>query len=193
MHFNLLQWFLKKKLYNCDLWSRDSKGGVVALLPSPPPSLLKPICGRPWPYIHAACVSVAPRIEPFSFGDPVYDGQSTQVTCFVSEGDVPLDLFWTFSGRANPTASTLRGGVSVNKMGSKVSMLYIDAASSTRHAGDYTCVAANRAGRANHTAALNVHGKTAAARRSPVTDPRYRGYRPICLIFCHPPDLRTTN
>lgn len=111
-----------------------------------------------------ACVSVAPRIEPFSFGDPVYDGQSTQVTCFVSEGDPPLDLFWTFSGRAGPAASPLRGGVSVNKMGSKVSMLYIDAASSSRHAGNYTCVATNRAGRADRTATLNVHGKT--ARRS---------------------------
>lgn len=105
-----------------------------------------------------ACVSVAPRIEPFSFGDPVYDGQSTQVTCFVSEGDTPLDLFWTFSGRAGPAASPLRGGVSVNKMGSKVSMLYIDAASSSRHAGNYTCVATNRAGRADRTATLNVHG-----------------------------------
>ncbi|KAL4143242.1 hypothetical protein QTP88_005598 [Uroleucon formosanum] len=104
-------------------------------------------------------VHVAPRIEPFSFGDPVYDGQSTQVTCFVSEGDPPLDLFWTFSGRAGPAASPLRGGVSVNKMGSKVSMLYIDAASSSRHAGNYTCVATNRAGRADRTATLNVHVK----------------------------------
>lgn len=74
---------------------------------------------------------------------------------------MPLDLFWTFSGRAGPTVSPLRGGVSVNKMGSKVSMLYIDAASSSRHAGNYTCVATNRAGRADRTAALNVHGKTA--------------------------------
>jgi len=43
-------------------------------------------------------------------------------------------------------------------------MLYIDAASSSRHAGNYTCVARNRAGRADRTATLNVHGKT--ARRS---------------------------
>jgi len=131
----------------------------------------------------SACVSVAPRIEPFSFGDPVYDGQSTQVTCFVSEGDLPLDLFWTFSGRAGPiTSSPLRGGVSVNKMGSKVSMLYIDAASSSRHAGNYTCVATNRAGRADRTATLNVHGKT-AQRSLPTT---------LTLLFysIYHPDLR---
>lgn len=40
-------------------------------------------------------------------------------------------------------------------------MLYIEAASSF-HAGNYTCVASNRAGRANYTAKLNVHGKITA-------------------------------
>lgn len=45
-------------------------------------------------------------------------------------------------------------------MGSKVSMLYIEAASSY-HAGNYTCIATNKAGRANYTATLNVHGKMA--------------------------------
>lgn len=102
-------------------------------------------------------VSVAPRIEPFSFGDPIYAGQSTQITCFVSEGDLPLNLFWTFH---DTETLPLRGGISVNKMGSKVSMLYIEAATSF-HAGNYTCIATNRAGRANYSATLNVHGKMA--------------------------------
>lgn len=100
-------------------------------------------------------VSVVPRIDPFSFGDPIYDGQSTQITCFVSEGDLPLNIFWTFH---DTETLPLRGGISINKMGSKISMLYIEAASSY-HAGNYTCIATNRAGRANYTATLNVHGK----------------------------------
>lgn len=101
-------------------------------------------------------VSVVPRIEPFGFGDPIYDGQSTQVTCFVSEGDLPLNLSWTYHGDTDNLP--LRSGISINKMGSKVSVFYIDAASSY-HAGNYTCIATNRAGRANFTATLNVHGK----------------------------------
>ncbi|XP_050520758.1 cell adhesion molecule Dscam2 isoform X10 [Daktulosphaira vitifoliae] len=98
-------------------------------------------------------VMVIPRIEPFSFSDPIYDGQSAQITCLVSEGDLPLNLFWTYH---DAETLPLRGGISINKMGSKVSMLYIEAASSN-HAGNYTCIASNRAGRANYTATLHVH------------------------------------
>lgn len=43
-------------------------------------------------------------------------------------------------------------------MGNKVSMLYIEAVTSY-HAGNYTCIATNQAGRANYTAALKVHGE----------------------------------
>ncbi|XP_018577220.1 Down syndrome cell adhesion molecule-like protein Dscam2 isoform X8 [Anoplophora glabripennis] len=98
-------------------------------------------------------VMVLPRIVPFSFGDTaIYSGQTTQVTCLVSEGDTPLVLTWSFEGNFIDS----QNGFSTTKIGQKASLLLIDSATEEQ-AGNYTCTAKNRAGSVSYTAELNVH------------------------------------
>ncbi|KAJ8967482.1 hypothetical protein NQ314_002796 [Rhamnusium bicolor] len=98
-------------------------------------------------------VKVLPHIVPFSFGDSaVYSGQTTQVTCLVSEGDVPLELTWSFEGNYVDS----QNGVSTTKVGKKASLLLIDSVTEGQ-AGNYTCTAKNRAGSVLYTASLNVY------------------------------------
>lgn len=97
---------------------------------------------------------VAPQIAPFDFGDdPVHSGQSVQVQCFVSEGDLPVTLEWNLNEKPLedfPEISTV-------VVGKRSSILSIDSVSYT-HAGNYTCKAKNRAGEASFSSELQVNG-----------------------------------
>ena len=75
------------------------------------------------------------------------------MTCFVAEGDAPLDIAWSFQG----TELSSQMGISTTKVGRKASLLQIDPASSG-HRGNYTCTVRNPAGSANFTASLDIHG-----------------------------------
>lgn len=90
---------------------------------------------------------------PFHFEDPIFAGQSAQVTCLVSEGDLPLDINWSFFN-TTPLMS-----VSITKVGRRASLLLIEP-SSYHHAGNYTCVATNKAGSTNYTTALKINGNS---------------------------------
>ena len=103
---------------------------------------------------------VKPRIAPFEFGQPIFAGVTTQVTCLVSEGDEPLDIKWSLHG--SDTLTEL--GISTSKVGPKISILIIDT-TTVDHGGNYTCTARNRAGSTNYTAALNINGKERTARQ----------------------------
>lgn len=93
---------------------------------------------------------VRPRIIPFEFSkSPIYSGQSVQVTCLLSEGDSPLEIFWKHQGTK---------GIVVNKMGRQGSSLLIDDVD-LEHRGNYTCYAKNMVGIVSHTAVLEVQGK----------------------------------
>lgn len=96
---------------------------------------------------------VLPKIVPFHFEDPIFAGQAAQVSCLVSEGDFPLDITWLFQYEKIGDLS----GVSTTKVGKRASMLLIEP-SSYEHNGNYTCVASNKAGSTNFTAALNING-----------------------------------
>lgn len=94
-----------------------------------------------------------PRIESFHFPENLHSGQAVQVSCFVSEGDTPIKLFWSFNGvKMRPTDD-----VNFYKVGKKGSLLVIDPLTE-QHSGNYTCTAQNRAGSVDFTARLSVNG-----------------------------------
>lgn len=94
-----------------------------------------------------------PRIVPFNFEKPIYAGVTTQVSCLVAEGDLPIDITWSLHGSENLTDL----GITTSKIGPKVSVLVIEM-TALHHRGNYTCTARNRAGAANYTTSLNING-----------------------------------
>lgn len=105
-------------------------------------------------FIIRLIVLVLPHIVPFSFGDTaIHSGQATQVTCLISEGDIPLEFTWSFEGsNANSLAE-----IATTKVGTKGSLLFIDSVTEDQ-AGNYTCTVSNRAGSVFYIATLNVYG-----------------------------------
>jgi hypothetical protein len=99
-------------------------------------------------------VTVPPQILPFMFGEEsVNAGDVAAVQCTVVKGDFPIQISWLF----NDTEVNL-DGVFVSKNSKRVAALTIEAVRA-HHAGDYTCLARNAAGSANHTAVLRVNGQ----------------------------------
>lgn len=70
----------------------------------------------------------------------------------VVKGDIPINIIWTLNGNVINTP-----GVSIMKMGPKISALSIESVSAI-HRGTYTCLAENAAGHSNHSAELFVNG-----------------------------------
>ncbi|XP_035788147.1 Down syndrome cell adhesion molecule-like protein Dscam2 isoform X7 [Anopheles albimanus] len=99
-------------------------------------------------------VMVVPYIMPFDFGDEPFDTSSmTTVSCAVTKGDMPIEIFWSFNGQ--PLFTNGDDGIIITKSGHRVSMLTIESVSS-RHAGNYTCLGRNRAGEVRHTSQLKI-------------------------------------
>lgn len=98
-----------------------------------------------------------PRIAPFSFEQSVFAGVSTQVTCLMTEGELPADIFWLFNGKRIIPKDSSSSTVSTNKVGSKTSLLLIES-TSAEHRGNYTCVVRNDAGSTEYVAVLNING-----------------------------------
>lgn len=97
---------------------------------------------------------VPPQILPFDFGDePINSGEVASVTCSIHKGDLPIQIRWF---RNNRTLDDSVEGVTILR-GKKLSALSLDSVSS-ESAGEYTCVAKNRAGITSHSATLNVNG-----------------------------------
>lgn len=97
---------------------------------------------------------VAPRITPFSFeNNPLQAGQYVQVTCLVSEGDLPLHINWKFNNESLENYPE----VSESKTGKRSSILSIESVTYT-NVGFYTCEATNKAGQVAHIAQLQVNG-----------------------------------
>lgn len=85
---------------------------------------------------------------PFDFESPIFAGEAAQVACMLSEGDLPINITWSY----NP-----HPGVTVNRVGSKASMLVIER-TAYDHRGTYTCTATNLAGSSNYSSLLYVNG-----------------------------------
>lgn len=97
---------------------------------------------------------VPPNILPFSFGEkPANVGEYLQAACTVNLGDLPLTITWTFNGQL---ISQRNNDYSMTN--SKRSSLLIIESVDAKHAGSYTCIGENRAGRTTHSADLVVYG-----------------------------------
>ncbi|KAG7213701.1 hypothetical protein KM043_002940, partial [Ampulex compressa] len=99
-------------------------------------------------------VNVIPKLLSFTFGEePLNSGQVVTVPCAVIEGDQPLKLRWTLNGHAISPHS----GISIVDLGGRGAILSIGSVQAA-HAGTYTCIAENLAGRHELSADLIVNG-----------------------------------
>lgn len=97
---------------------------------------------------------VLPRVQPFSFGEePLFLGESTTVQCSINAGDLPVKFSWLINGRPIQKED----GYNIGSFGKKVSVLSIDSVTE-KHTGNYTCLAANKAGLSSYAAELIVKG-----------------------------------
>ncbi|XP_066145690.1 cell adhesion molecule Dscam1 isoform X36 [Euwallacea fornicatus] len=98
-------------------------------------------------------VMVAPQILPFGFGEEsVNSGDPASLNCLVYKGDLPLNISWLH----NNSTIHQEFGITLIPTGKKGSSLTIDSVSAD-HAGEYSCIALNRAGFDRHSAVLNVN------------------------------------
>lgn len=96
---------------------------------------------------------VLPHINPFSFEEDANSGDSVQLSCYISKGDLPLKITWLFNGK--PIFAHL--GIVTTAFGARSNMLTVPSLTG-ENGGTYTCVATNAAGSTNFSTALNVHG-----------------------------------
>lgn len=97
---------------------------------------------------------VIPRIVPFSFEEgPAQTGQDMTLTCSISDGDLPLKIKWFLNMEPVNTIS----GINLAKGGKRTVMMNIESVKA-KHAGNYTCMAENKAGHTKYTTELKVYG-----------------------------------
>ncbi|KAF4532567.1 hypothetical protein B566_EDAN008491 [Ephemera danica] len=106
-------------------------------------------------------VIVPPRITPFSFQTDLHVGDRAGVQCFITKGDLPLEIKWQRDGATiavTPAALSAdsRNTVVVRQLSAYVSSLSIDELL-PEHAANYTCVATNNAASAQHSSQLLVN------------------------------------
>lgn len=97
--------------------------------------------------------AVAPQIHPFSFDETINSGDVVSLTCFVSKGDLPLNISWTLNGQNIVNMD----GVVTGSMNRRNSILSVESVQAY-HTGEYTCVAENIAGVTKYSSYLNVNG-----------------------------------
>ncbi|EFN60720.1 Down syndrome cell adhesion molecule-like protein 1 [Camponotus floridanus] len=105
-------------------------------------------------YSASLAVNVAPHIGPFTISDgPANSGDMVSVTCSITKGDSPIKIAWKFNGHTiNPHDSD----ITITKINKHMSALSIESVAA-RHAGEYTCVATNKAGNVSHSTTLAVN------------------------------------
>nr|NP_001246180.1 down syndrome cell adhesion molecule 1, isoform BV [Drosophila melanogaster]AFH07935.1 down syndrome cell adhesion molecule 1, isoform BV [Drosophila melanogaster] len=99
-------------------------------------------------------VMVLPQITPFATGSqPTHLGQYITYQCTLTEGDLPLNIRWTFNNQ--PLFNDDDQDILIAKMGRRSSVLTIESVAD-RHAGNYSCHGENAAGRATYSTQLRV-------------------------------------
>ena len=77
------------------------------------------------------------------------------ISCGATKGDLPMYITWLFNGKEMHSNDN---GILITKNGQRISVLSIESVSYD-HAGNYTCVARNKAGFVQHSSELKVIGK----------------------------------
>lgn len=96
-----------------------------------------------------------PQISPFDFGEETLNrGEVASVTCMVTKGDLPIDIYWTLN-----SALIVNGenGFNIMKMNKRTSSLNMESLEAF-HRGSYKCIANNSAGFSEYVAVLEVNG-----------------------------------
>lgn len=105
-------------------------------------------------YIYLRSFVVLPQIVPFDFGDESINAMDmVSAYCTVNKGDLPVDISW----KRNDHKLYTNDGILISKTSQRISVLSIESVRD-RHSGNYTCVAENSAGIAQHSAQLFVNG-----------------------------------
>ncbi|CAH2101989.1 unnamed protein product [Euphydryas editha] len=91
-----------------------------------------------------------PKIAGFSFPADLVEGSSIQVLCGITSGDKPVYFSWLKDGQHIPSNLQVQ-----EKSLDEFSFLIFSHVTS-KHSGEYTCVASNTAAEVNHTARLAV-------------------------------------
>lgn len=99
--------------------------------------------------------SVPPHLGPLVFPSGTRAGMRAQSSCFVQEGDLPMEIYWEKDGSRFESA----GNVKVNRMDDFTSILSITDAHAG-NSGNYSCIARNTAGSVSTSALLSVNGDT---------------------------------
>lgn len=106
------------------------------------------------PFISTVCLTVPPKIVPFTFGEgPAQTGQALNVQCFVSDGDLPLKIKWILNRKVLESDQDV-AILSIGKRGSSLTIEPVGA----NHAGNYTCYAQNFVGSTEFSSELKVIG-----------------------------------
>ncbi|KAJ2948220.1 hypothetical protein O0L34_g10030 [Tuta absoluta] len=91
-----------------------------------------------------------PKIAGFTFPTDLVEGSSIQVLCGITSGDKPVYFSWLKDGLHIPPSLQVQ-----EKSLDEFSFLIFSHVTS-KHSGEYTCVASNSAAEVNHTARLAV-------------------------------------
>ncbi|XP_075984284.1 cell adhesion molecule Dscam2-like isoform X2 [Anticarsia gemmatalis] len=91
-----------------------------------------------------------PKIAGFNFPTDLVEGSSIQVLCGITSGDKPVYFSWLKDGQHIPSTLQVQ-----EKSLDEFSFLIFSHVTS-KHSGEYTCVASNSAAEVNHTARLAV-------------------------------------
>ncbi|XP_059046952.1 cell adhesion molecule Dscam2-like, partial [Achroia grisella] len=91
-----------------------------------------------------------PKIAGFNFPTDLVEGSSIQVLCGITSGDKPVYFSWLKDGQHIPSNLQVQ-----EKSLDEFSFLIFSHVTS-KHSGEYTCVASNTAAEVNHTARLAV-------------------------------------
>lgn len=101
-----------------------------------------------------------PVIAPFSFGeDELNLDDSVMASCSITKGDLPISIWWRFSGEGSDITYNLTSndGVVISRNSQKFSILAIEAVKA-RHRGNYTCFSSNKGGVVQQSAYLAING-----------------------------------